>query len=101
MLPLPRFTPFPTRRSSDLTAPIRPARNPPVGFSPEVFAACLVAGRCRGQSRRSEEHTSELQSHSDLVCRLLLEKKNQQPYPALPTTARAAGFTSPLASPSS
>src|ERR671926_1243777 len=30
--------------------------------------------RC-GQGR-SEEHTSELQSHSDLVCRLLLEKKN-------------------------
>src|SRR5947207_4853760 len=27
---------------------------------------------------RSEEHTSELQSHSDLVCRLLLEKKNQK-----------------------
>src|SRR5260221_6478296 len=30
---------------------------------------------CTG--RRSEEHTSELQSHSDLVCRLLLEKKKQ------------------------
>src|SRR5438132_11816512 len=28
-----------------------------------------------GVSTRSEEHTSELQSHSDLVCRLLLEKK--------------------------
>src|SRR5260221_7342295 len=28
---------------------------------------------------RSEEHTSELQSHSDLVCRLLLEKKNRLP----------------------
>src|SRR5438034_2188083 len=28
-----------------------------------------------GLSERSEEHTSELQSHSDLVCRLLLEKK--------------------------
>src|SRR5438034_8789142 len=28
-----------------------------------------------GGTRRSEEHTSELQSHSDLVCRLLLEKK--------------------------
>src|SRR5260221_7427342 len=28
-----------------------------------------------GQPSRSEEHTSELQSHSDLVCRLLLEKK--------------------------
>src|SRR5260221_10759720 len=29
--------------------------------------------------QRSEEHTSELQSHSDLVCRLLLEKKKNQP----------------------
>src|SRR5947207_6498205 len=28
--------------------------------------------------RRSEEHTSELQSHSDLVCRLLLEKKKHK-----------------------
>src|SRR5438034_1588093 len=30
---------------------------------------------------RSEEHTSELQSHSDLVCRLLLEKKKQNEPP--------------------
>src|SRR5437773_4893438 len=30
-------------------------------------------------ARRSEEHTSELQSHHDLVCRLLLEKKNTRP----------------------
>src|SRR5436190_17747378 len=30
---------------------------------------------------RSEEHTSELQSHSDLVCRLLLEKKKIHPLP--------------------
>src|SRR5947207_10872068 len=29
-------------------------------------------------SERSEEHTSELQSHSDLVCRLLLEKKKKK-----------------------
>src|SRR5260221_8363446 len=29
------------------------------------------------QQQRSEEHTSELQSHSDLVCRLLLEKKKK------------------------
>src|SRR5438034_8739556 len=29
-------------------------------------------------ANRSEEHTSELQSHSDLVCRLLLEKKKNQ-----------------------
>src|SRR5215204_7214991 len=42
----------------------------------------LSAGPCvpsRAGSMRSEEHTSELQSHSDLVCRLLLEKtKNNQ-----------------------
>ena len=30
------------------------------------------------ESTRSEEHTSELQSHSDLVCRLLLEKKKKK-----------------------
>src|SRR5438034_5983539 len=29
-------------------------------------------------AKRSEEHTSELQSHSDLVCRLLLEKKKKK-----------------------
>src|SRR5216683_7219363 len=32
----------------------------------------------RGGRSRSEEHTSELQSRSDLVCRLLLEKKKQK-----------------------
>src|SRR2546421_2574320 len=38
---------------------------------------------------RSEEHTSELQSRSDLVCRLLLEKKNAQPGATLVITRRA------------
>src|SRR2546430_9692116 len=32
----------------------------------------------RGQNSRSEEHTSELQSQSNLVCRLLLEKKKNR-----------------------
>src|SRR5438132_11315884 len=32
----------------------------------------------RADGPRSEEHTSELQSHSDLVCRLLLEKKKNR-----------------------
>src|SRR5436190_18541044 len=54
-----------------------------------LLAVVVVAWRCgRGPAvaqigqiylptiNRSEEHTSELQSHSDLVCRLLLEKKN-------------------------
>src|SRR5260370_41860777 len=38
-------------------------------------------GRCRRQGQsagRSEEHTSELQSHLNLVCRLLLEKKKNK-----------------------
>src|SRR5206468_11121795 len=39
-----------------------------------------VRGRVR-TGCRSEEHTSELQSRSDLVCRLLLEKKNTNPTP--------------------
>src|SRR5438034_5100651 len=39
--------------------------------------ARLVVGDARNAEPRSEEHTSELQSHSDLVCRLLLEKKKR------------------------
>src|SRR5437773_9636228 len=35
----------------------------------------------RASEDRSEEHTSELQSHHDLVCRLLLEKKNEYNIP--------------------
>src|SRR2546427_1028311 len=35
-----------------------------------------------GPAGRSEEHTSELQSQSNLVCRLLLEKKNKDKSPA-------------------
>src|SRR5436190_18603635 len=42
-----------------------------------VAAATLLAMLAACTSGRSEEHTSELQSHSDLVCRLLLEKKKK------------------------
>src|SRR5438132_4569552 len=42
------------------------------GLPPGVIAEVFVL------SLRSEEHTSELQSHSDLVCRLLLEKKKTE-----------------------
>ena len=38
----------------------------------------MAGGRPSKYETRSEEHTSELQSHSDLVCRLLLEKKNKK-----------------------
>src|SRR5437667_3094723 len=47
-------------------------------FRSSSRASCCCTSRpCRSWSRnnRSEEHTSELQSHHDLVCRLLLEKK--------------------------
>src|SRR5690242_21318745 len=45
----------------------------------ESFAAAGLAAGCadRVLMNRSEEHTSELQSHVNLVCRLLLEKKKQ------------------------
>src|SRR5438034_7050127 len=43
-----------------------------------AYAQTHQRGLRERKSDRSEEHTSELQSHSDLVCRLLLEKKNQK-----------------------
>src|SRR2546430_5981453 len=41
--------------------------------------------------RRSEEHTSELQSQSNLVCRLLLEKKKKTRYTTSPNSSPAKG----------
>src|SRR5437588_2541971 len=42
------------------------------------YRIVAVVRMVRRNIERSEEHTSELQSHSDLVCRLLLEKKKTQ-----------------------
>src|SRR5436190_4698319 len=42
------------------------------------FRLAALIGTRMAEGRRSEEHTSELQSHSDLVCRLLLEKKKKK-----------------------
>src|SRR6266540_4174697 len=56
-------------RSRTDREPCRRNRELPLGFEPE--------GRPRRRAGRSEEHTSELQSHHDLVCRLLLEKKKK------------------------
>src|SRR5436190_6393829 len=47
--------------------------DPKVSYCAAVDLCSLIRFQ---RSTRSEEHTSELQSHSDLVCRLLLEKKN-------------------------
>src|SRR2546427_2813943 len=48
---------------------------PPFGF-----AQSLEQRHAADLGQRSEEHTSELQSQSNLVCRLLLEKKNKNKY---------------------
>src|SRR5438270_4676899 len=46
-------------------------------LTPTVIGVRARADDRRSQPGRSEEHTSELQSQSNLVCRLLLEKKNR------------------------
>src|SRR5438132_10185561 len=44
----------------------------------DILQMCCLSKRSGALQMRSEEHTSELQSHSDLVCRLLLEKKKNR-----------------------
>src|SRR5438552_10086510 len=64
---------FPTRRSSDLgTATITATSEGKSGTSSVTVTNVPVT------DERSEEHTSELQSPDQLVCRLLLEKKNSK-----------------------
>src|SRR5438034_5874241 len=91
--PPPRSTLFPyTTLFRSLRKDLRILRRSPILLGllvsyPVIIALLvgLVAGYANTKPRvglvdedRSEEHTSELQSHSDLVCRLLLEKKNTQ-----------------------
>src|SRR5688572_32575178 len=79
------------------TVGITPRRSEPTSGSPRRRAASLTASTAVSASRarpmmsspagvtstlRSEEHTSELQSQSNLVCRLLLEKKKNLHEPA-------------------
>src|SRR2546430_7723206 len=49
----------------------------PDGLQPMVVGVAVIAQHSSLAVRRSEEHTSELQSQSNLVCRLLLEKKKK------------------------
>src|SRR4051812_49895208 len=69
----PRSTLFPYttlfRSCSPALGPTSPA--------PEL-GKVKVAGEPGAEGHRSEEHTSELQSHVNLVCRLLLEKKKKK-----------------------
>src|SRR2546429_6685695 len=84
----PRSTPFPTRRSSDLERTrvidrgdvilVRLIKRRAVLREDQIFKNLLAFG----DARRSEEHTSELQSRLHIVCRLLLEKKKTTPHTA-------------------
>src|SRR5438105_8719913 len=78
---------FPTRRSSDLVLGDEDFAHPAArqALDEQVAAEHLGKARIVPTERsaqrtgiRSEEHTSELQSRVDLVCRLLLEKKKKQ-----------------------
>src|SRR2546430_11163517 len=74
----PRSTLFPYTtlfRSGWQLAPSRSARNGSPPCSPRSSRGSPTSPRGQG---RSEEHTSELQSQSNLVCRLLLEKKKKE-----------------------
>src|SRR5699024_11724518 len=76
---------FPTRRSSDLAVRVRQkmrckTRSASRGGSivpANYFFSITHCSGCWCLRARSEEHTSELQSRFDLVCRLLLEKKKK------------------------
>src|SRR5688572_31041663 len=87
---------FPTRRSSDLidrfiivSTSSRDRQSRGLGWARNFSRNALIpparsrtrimvgTGLWYSHSYRSEEHTSELQSQSNLVCRLLLEKKNK------------------------
>src|SRR5438034_2074939 len=89
----PRSTLFPYTTLFRSRSRIEPARDTSRGyagpFTNEVVSSVsqLLAGA------RSEEHTSELQSHSDLVCRLLLEKKKQNDIIETNTTNRKQQHT--------
>src|SRR2546422_3011543 len=80
----PRSTLFP------YTTLFRSSPPTTLGSAPSMPATTMITLAARSTSvcvrRRSEEHTSELQSRLHLVCRLLLEKKKKRSY----TTSTAA-----------
>src|SRR5260370_22526349 len=55
----------------------------------------VIEGESMVNDARSEEHTSELQSHLNLVCRLLLEKKKSEPLQAENRTVKGVTLMSP------
>src|SRR5260370_9621627 len=85
----PRSTLFPYTTLFRSHDPYLRERSQPPGRDGDV-APTDVAGDPPAHVQRSEEHTSELQSHLNLVCRLLLEKKKQATHPHEPSAATVA-----------
>src|SRR2546427_1999231 len=81
----PRSTLFPYTtlfRSLALDDQRRLGHEVPIGVIRDLRLPCRLARLGVEGDERSEEHTSELQSQSNLVCRLLLEKKKKIPMPS-------------------
>src|SRR5260370_5311048 len=70
----PRSTLFPYTTLFRSLQENRPCR---VGDQIHLVPLIIPIAQATHAAERSEEHTSELQSHLNIVCRLLLEKKNQ------------------------
>src|SRR5260370_6899915 len=78
----PRSTLFPYTTLFRSWPAARQRREPSRPSPVRAAGSVPILGSCSAQAKavkvlRSEEHTSELQSHLNLVCRLLLEKKNK------------------------
>src|SRR5437588_9728383 len=91
--PIPTLFPYTTlfrsRHQNSFTRCGGPAPKAPSRSVPALGGAASPLPWRRARERiRSEEHTSELQSHSDLVCRLLLEKKKKHNQRRIPQTRR-------------
>src|SRR5690606_40925025 len=90
--------PFPTRPSSALTPAGAPERRRALAANKDTSAGLAAGGTIDGRRypvggaphnaiHRSEEHTSELQSRENLVCRLRLEEHKSEPRPRYRRTA--------------
>src|SRR5690349_22549324 len=84
---------FPTRRSSDLWQCPKKRRNTYRRY--RLWRHPKPAGGRQPVHPRSEEHTSELQSRRDLVCRLLLEKKKNYVLIGLSISCSISGVAMP------
>src|SRR5688572_1527069 len=78
LVPVAVQLPVVVRKVASTSSEKRTSTTVPVGSARRLTNAPSKSGSVASPEVRSEEHTSELQSQSNLVCRLLLEKKNNK-----------------------